>query len=215
MKNYNIIGTNSSGNAIIYFDEVLVDVGLSYTKLKDYLKPIKIVLLTHQHGDHFQLATINKIAIERPDIVWIVPKYLIEEIKQIKLRNVFEIHHGIKYKIGEYRIEAFDLYHDIANVGYKIIKNDYKIVHATDTGKIDHIEAKDFDLYAIEYNYDEIEIHKRIKEKKEQGLFSYEIRALDSHLSFQKADSWINSQKKESSEIIKLHTSSYYDQKEN
>lgn len=215
MANYKILGSSSAGNAIIYFDEILVDVGLNYSTLAPHLKNIKMILLTHAHGDHFKLPAINLIARERPDIIWITPPYLLSALSLLNIKNIFVIEVNKKYKIGNYKIEAFELFHDIANIGYKITnKNGYKLIHATDTVKIDHIEARDFDLYAIEHNYDEADIHQRIKDKVNAGIFAYEVRTLDSHLSFQKAQDWIKDQKNEKSEIIKLHISSYYREEE-
>jgi hypothetical protein len=46
----NIIASSSAGNCYIYNEEVMVDVGVSYIKIKDYLKNIKLILLTHQHS---------------------------------------------------------------------------------------------------------------------------------------------------------------------
>lgn len=45
-----IITSSSAGNCYIYNKEVMVDVGVSYIKIKDYLKNIKLILLTHQHS---------------------------------------------------------------------------------------------------------------------------------------------------------------------
>lgn len=45
---YNIIGTGSSGNAVLYDNSILVDIGLPYSKIKPYVKNIKLLLLTHQ-----------------------------------------------------------------------------------------------------------------------------------------------------------------------
>ena len=214
MVKYNIIGSSSAGNSVRYFDEILIDVGLPYVRISKYLKTVKFILLTHAHGDHFQLNTISRIAKERPDILWLVPEYLLLKIELLKLRNVNGIKAGKKYKVGKYKIEVVELFHDISNVGYKITKDDCKMIHATDTVKIDHIEARDFDLYAIEHNYNEDDVFERIISKQEKGLFAHEVRSLDSHLSFQKAQDWIDSQKKESSEVIKLHVSSVYTDKE-
>jgi phosphoribosyl 1,2-cyclic phosphodiesterase len=212
---YNVLGSSSAGNGIIYHDEILVDVGLPYKTIYPFLKSVNYILLTHHHGDHFKLDTIARIARERPDMIWIIPEYLSEKLKDIKIGNVFLIYPGNKYRIGRYTIEAFDLYHDVPNVGYKIITSDYKIVHATDTGKIDHVEAKEFDLYAIEWNHDIDLITKVIQEKIDNNLFSHEIRVLDTHLSFQKAHDWIQKQKgNKNGEILKLHVSDKYEKED-
>jgi len=210
VSKYKIIGSSSAGNAIIYFNEILIDVGLNYVTLAPHLNTVKIVMLTHKHGDHFQLTAISLLARERPDLLWIIPRHLLLEIEPIKLKNVTIIESNKKYRIGSYKIEAFPLYHDVENIGYKLIDDTgYKIVHATDTVKIDHIEAKHFDLYAIEHNYD-FDVFERIYAKVEAGIFAHEFRSLDTHLSVQKAQDWINTQKKEDSEVIKLHMSSHY-----
>ena len=46
----NIIASSSKGNAYIYNQDILLDVGISYIKIKDYLKNIRLILLTHQHS---------------------------------------------------------------------------------------------------------------------------------------------------------------------
>lgn len=45
--NYNIISSSSDGNAILINDKVLIDCGVSYTKLKPFVKEIRVILLTH------------------------------------------------------------------------------------------------------------------------------------------------------------------------
>ena len=65
---YKIIATGSKGNAILYHNCILVDCGVPFTLLKPYYKDIKLVLLTHIHGDHFNIQTIKKLAFERPSI---------------------------------------------------------------------------------------------------------------------------------------------------
>ena len=51
--NYNIISTGSKGNAIVLNKIILLDCGVPFRELKDVYKDLKIVLLTHAHGDHF------------------------------------------------------------------------------------------------------------------------------------------------------------------
>ncbi|MFA5407984.1 MAG: MBL fold metallo-hydrolase, partial [Bacilli bacterium] len=64
--NYNIIATGSRGNAVVIEEDILIDCGVSFRKLKDYYKQFKIVLLTHIHADHFNKTTIKTLAKERP-----------------------------------------------------------------------------------------------------------------------------------------------------
>lgn len=209
---YNIIGSSSKGNCVIYHNDVMVDLGVSFKDAEIYFKDIKIILLTHKHGDHFNKATITRVGREYPNITLVVPDHMIEDIKPLKYKGIIKvIKPNIKYKFGKYIIEAFELFHDVPNVGYKVQYIAHKLIHATDTGSILHVKAKDYDLYAIEHNYDESIIDQTIRNKINDGVFAHEVRSKEYHLSFQQAEEWINSQRKESSEIIKLHTSSSYE----
>jgi phosphoribosyl 1,2-cyclic phosphodiesterase len=211
MNHYEVISSSSEGNAVIYHNIILVDVGVSFKQLEDKLIHIKYILLTHIHYDHFNKSAINKIGQEFPNIILCIPDYLVEEVKKLNYKgNTFVVSKNKKYKFENMTIETFELFHDVPNIGYKIIKDRYKIVHATDTNYIDHIQAKDYDLYAIEHNYDEEILHEQIAKKIQDGIFAYEIRSKDSHLSFQKAYDWISKQKKEDSEILMLHISPSY-----
>ena len=53
-SNIHILGSSSKGNAIVYFDEIMVDCGVNYQTLKPVEDNIRLVLLTHRHGDHFK-----------------------------------------------------------------------------------------------------------------------------------------------------------------
>lgn len=44
---YNIISSSSNGNAILINDYMLIDCGVSFSKLKPYINDIKIICLTH------------------------------------------------------------------------------------------------------------------------------------------------------------------------
>lgn len=44
---YDIIGSSSKGNAIVVEDILLLDCGVSYSKLKPYLKEIKLIFISH------------------------------------------------------------------------------------------------------------------------------------------------------------------------
>lgn len=46
MKN-NIIASGSSGNAIILENGICLDMGVSYKKIKPYLKDIKVIFISH------------------------------------------------------------------------------------------------------------------------------------------------------------------------
>lgn len=64
-------------------------------------------------------------------------------------------------------------------------------MYITDTKTVEGINAKNYDLYLIEGNYDEEEIQERIKNKEEQGAFINEYRTIEAHLSTQQATDFL------------------------
>lgn len=126
----------------------------------------------------------------------------------VKEKNIFVLKQDTKYDLGKYIIEPVMAMHDVPNFGYKIIikKDNYKIFHISDTSEISHIEAKGFDLFAIEGNYDtDEELERKITEAKEKGEFTYLERVKNTHLSQLAALNWYDKNKGENSEIIYIH----------
>jgi hypothetical protein len=91
-------------------------------------------------------------------------------------------------------IHCFNLIHDVENVGWIVRvsggEHDGTAMYATDTHHIP-IAAPDLDLYMIEGNYNQEDIERRIAEKTEAGVFSYEGRVLQSHMSMEAAVEWL------------------------
>lgn len=46
----NVISSSSSGNAYIYFNDILLDIGVPYKKIESYVQNIKFILLSHIHS---------------------------------------------------------------------------------------------------------------------------------------------------------------------
>ena len=45
----NIISSGSHGNCIIYHKIIVIDMGVSFSAIKPYIKDLQLVLLTHEH----------------------------------------------------------------------------------------------------------------------------------------------------------------------
>lgn len=97
------------------------------------------------------------------------------------------------------------LKHNVSNCGYKIYLHGEKIFYATDCNNLDGIEAKNYDLYMIEANYEDEEIQQRISEKEANGQYVYEYQVLNNHLSKQKADKFIGENAGSNSRYVYLH----------
>lgn len=184
---FKIIETGSSGNGFLY-DDLMIDAGLPYSKLKDHVKPN--VLLTHVHGDHFNNDTIRALAINH-DVTFYALPYLCEKLARIGIKNYVEIEAGKVYKIRDYKVSPVIAYHDVENVGFRIMHSGIKHFHITDTSTLEGITARNYNSASIECNHCEIEALRLIATAKENGEFSHLIGAMNSHLSVQKAIEFI------------------------
>lgn len=208
MGKVNIISSGSRGNAVLYHNSILVDCGVSYAKLEPFVRQISIVLLTHSHGDHISIKTLQRLQYERPSVRigccgWLLP--LLSGLNNIDLYEV-----GMVYNYGDFKVSPFKLYHDVPNCGYRIYKGEHRILHATDTAHLEGISAKGYDLYAIEANYDEEKVEQAIVEAQERGEYCHAIGSIKSHLSTQQAFDFIHKNKKDTSEVLLLHKSNSF-----
>lgn len=206
---YHILATGSKGNAVIYFDTILVDCGIPYSKIEQFKSKLQIVLLTHKHTDHLNKSTLKRLVFERPSLRIGCAEFLQEQLLDIPNLDVYRI--GKIYNYGSFKISPFKLYHDVPNIGYRIFKEDKKIIHATDTYTLEGITAKGYDLYAIEANYDEERIWDIIQEKKQKGMFAHQFSSMNSHLSMQQAQQFIQENADpDNHQIVYLHQSSEF-----
>lgn len=202
---YNVIATGSKGNAVLYHGNILLDCGVSFSKIEPYLYDIDLLLLTHIHCDHFNLYTIKRLMFERPALRIGCGAWMIEHLEGLKNIDVYEF--GKIYDYGAIQISPIKLYHDVKNFGYRIFKDEHKIIHCTDTYTLDGIKANNYNLYAIEHNYNEDTIIESILESEKYGKYSHQRGSFNSHLSEQQAIDFIFKNRGEHSEILRLHES--------
>jgi len=203
----NIISSSSKGNAVIYGKQILVDCGVPFALIQPFLADLRLVLLTHEHGDHFNFTTIKRLAFEKPTLRFACGEFLKDKMKGIKNLDIVkpDLDKYNIYDYGQFIIVPVVLYHDVPNFGYRIIFDNQTIFHATDTAHLNGISAKGYDYYCLEHNYDEETINQTIQAKESRGEFAHERGAINSHLSYQQAQSFYFENKKETSQIIRLH----------
>lgn len=204
----NVIGSGSSGNAVIYFKSILVDCGVSFKALQPYLKEIQIVLLTHKHSDHLNLRTLQKMQSLRPTLRIACCSWLVEELPNLKNIDVLKIGKSYNYKYFE--ISPVKAYHDVPNCGWRIFKDNFKIFHITDTAHLEGITARNYDLYAIEHNYCEEKVEKAIREAQAEGKYCHAIGSIQTHLSIQQANEFIEANAGANSQVLELHKSKHF-----
>lgn len=207
--NCNVIATGSKGNAVLLGGMILLDCGVPYKKIEPYVRDLRLVLLTHIHGDHFHPATIHRIHRERPSVRFGCPEWLVQPLitAGIPARkiDVYSMDATYPYSGSKVLVEPFPLVHDVSNCGYKICIGIERALYATDTLTLDGVTANGFELYMIEANHTEAGMMERIKRKAEAGEFIYEYRAAANHLSREAADAWLAWNAGPNSKVVYLH----------
>ena len=209
---FEIIATGSDGNATVINDCVLIDCGVPYKALKHHVKRLQLVLLTHEHGDHFNPATATRMAQERPALRWACCPWMVEKLIQAGVQrrqiDVLEPGRAAGYISGVViRPEATQ--HNVPNCAWKVVftlrDGPERLFYATDCGTLDGISAKDYDLYMVEANHTRAEIEKRAAEKLAAGEYAYELRAAENHLSLEQAQDWLAQNMGPKSEWVPMH----------
>lgn len=185
---YKIINTGSDGNCTIINDIIAIDMGISYKRLLPYINKLKLVFISHCHGDHFNKRTVRLLAKSRPTLRFAVGSYLVNDLVEIGVNkaNIDVIEPCEVYDYGIFKISPVKLYHDVPNMGLRLFMNDEKLIYATDTYTLEGIKALEYDFYLIEGNYfDDEELHSRAYNDY------YESRVKKTHLSKEYATNWL------------------------
>ena len=208
--NYNIISTGSQGNAVLLQGGILVDCGVTFKTLNPFLYDIRVVLLTHCHGDHFNRSTVRQLAELRPTVRFACRPWMVQRLLDVGVRaqniDVVQDKASLGYREIGVTVRAVDLFHDVPNCGWDICyDNTERVFYATDTGTLDGIRLPGYDLYMIEANHTREDIERRAAEKQARGEYAYEIRAAANHLSREQALEWLLANEGPNSEFVLLH----------
>lgn len=111
-----------------------------------------------------------------------------------------------------FKVKIEELYHDVPNYALKWEHKGKKGIYAVDTATLEGIEAKGYDLFLVENNYNEDLIEEHIQEAKEnndENKLYYLERAKQTHLSSQECNSFLIENMGSNSEYCYIHQSSY------
>jgi len=162
------LGSSSDGNSLLVLTKktrILIDAGLTFSKIIDSLKYLNIepqtidsILITHEHNDHaksaFKLSSQFHIPV-------LATKQTINVLKT-KSSNKSVLYKAVitgeKFKINELEIKVIPVYHDAMDpVGFTVKYNEHKISYFVDiariTGEIQN-EINTSNLVIIDSNYD-------------------------------------------------------------
>ncbi|WNF18879.1 MBL fold metallo-hydrolase [Staphylococcus warneri] len=197
---YEIISTGSKGNSVV-INDIMIDCGIAFKKLKEYLYDIKYLLLTHIHNDHIKPTTLKRIRKEFPHI---------KVISNYEVAQLYDVDHiinaGYPIDIDNYTFEAFECVHDVVTYGYVWTFESNEIIYATDTNSLENAPERKYDYLFLESNYDEEKLELARGKRSKYGYDPY-ISGLR-HLSTKdcKTFYYLNRRDK-TSELIELHMS--------
>ena len=199
---YEIISSGSKGNCVV-INDVMVDCGVPFKKLKEHLYDVKYLLLTHIHSDH-----INPTAL----------KSIKKLFPRIEILGNYEVHQkfGVDIVVNadyetvtdDYTFLPFECVHDVLTYGFTWEYNGLNILYATDTANMEHAPSGEYDYVFLESNHDE----KKLELAGMKTTYGYNpYLSGKRHLSTQQAKSfyYMNRRNKDS-EFIELHKSSRF-----
>lgn len=156
MNKIKVLGSGSSGNCYsleINNEILLLDAGFKY---KDILKFIdykidKVVgcLTTHTHLDHSK--GIKELVDNGVNVYALESVFTDKAIQNYRCRAVTP---STRYQVGNFTILAFELEHDVENVGYLIkhVPTGETILYITDTYYVKY-RFKNVNHFLVECNY--------------------------------------------------------------
>jgi ribonuclease BN (tRNA processing enzyme) len=201
--NYKIISTGSKGNCVILHDDVMVDCGVSFGRIKEDLYNIKYLLITHTHQDHLNRKTIQQIARNFPRIK-IIGNY---EVHSIYNCNVIA-NAGFDIITDDYVFTPFECQHDVLCYGYTWAFEGQEIIYATDTSTLENAPEKKYDWLFLESNHDEKKL-EAVRHEQRGGYNPY--LSGKRHFSTQQAKAFFyQNRRNKDSQFIELHQSSRF-----
>lgn len=206
-----ILATGSKGNAVLLNHSILIDCGVPYKLLckdPEYIGRLRLVFLTHAHGDHFNPSTIKRLHRERPSVRFACGPWMVSSLLEIGIpaRQIDFFDSGEWYKYSDgLRVRCIPVNHDVPNCAWDMDINGESIFYATDCGDLNGLEAKDRDLYLVEGNYKEDDLVVRMEEKAARGQFSYEARVARTHLSVEQAMRFLAENAGAKSKYVLIH----------
>lgn len=222
MYNVNIIQTGSSGNSIVIDDCIMIDCGLGRKTIGELMETkIEKVFVSHQHGDHINMAVLKHLLKVRPTLIRYGLYLNSETLAKVQnqapaVAAEFNPEHLLKsdsvltFKTSsgeQYFVETFKLYHDVENQGFVFTKmsTGETLLHATDTQSLKSAPDREYDYILVEGNWDERTLQNMLDSDDPAEQFRA-VRNLR-HMSVQAFERFARSHSKPTSVLVQLHES--------
>lgn len=209
---YEILGSGSKGNCVV-IENVMVDCGIAFKKMKDVLYDVDYLLITHQHGDHLGKRAYHKIRNQFPNIITIANSAV---AKQVDDDVDYIVEAGQELDLEEYTFHTFKCIHDVPTQGYYWTFEEetedgtkkIDIIYATDTHDYRYAPPKKkFDYLFLESNHDENKLNAiQYTSKRKYGYDAYGNGIRHASTQVCKGYYYLH-RKSEDSELIELHKS--------
>ncbi|EAG9637250.1 hypothetical protein D4C29_14760 [Listeria monocytogenes] len=199
MIEWKIISSGSKGNCVIVND-VMIDCGVPFKRIKEHLYDINYLLLTHIHSDHINSSTLENIRKLFPKIT-VIGNYQIAQIYDIDIIG----NSGYTIRLPSFEVTPFECFHDVVTQGYTWCVDGKNIIYATDTSSLENAPSLKFDYLFLESNHDE----KKLEMARNKSKYGYDpYKGGKRHLSTQQCKTfhYLNRRNKES-QLIELHKS--------
>ena len=182
----------------------MVDCGVPFFKIKEYLYDIKYLIITHIHSDHVKKSTLDHIKKMFPKI---------KIIGNHEVHQVFGVHiisnATFPIEVPGYTFWPFLLEHDVLTYGYTWEHNNLSIIYATDTSSLEYAPDQKYDFFFLESNHDEKKVEAILKNPNQYGYNAY--AGAKRHLSTQQCKLfYFLHRRSRESKLIELHKSSRF-----
>ena len=114
---YTVVSSGSKHGNCVIIDDVMVDIGVSFKKMHEYLYDINYLLITHIHQDHLKIATLKQITKLFPRIL-IISNYEVYQKAKDNDIKINLIGTEKPYNIDDYSFTAFSCVHNAFTYGY-------------------------------------------------------------------------------------------------
>lgn len=180
------IGSSSKGNCYVIqnnSEALIIEAGLPLLEAKKVLnwniQKVVGCLVSHQHGDHAAFAkeyTDAAIPLLAPE----------ETIKTKKIGySAKAAEHGKCYKLGNFKVIPFNVYHDVPCMGYLVWHKEFgKLLFTTDTYAVPY-NFNGINHWLIEANYSDEILNNNIANGRVPKMMKE--RLMLSHLSIDNA----------------------------